>query len=141
MWIKTYSKTFKDLQKERVWALWADVNNRHKWDLDSEYCKLEGPFKVGAKFILKPIGAPVVQIEIIEVRKNHKFTDRTRFFGAIMDGIHEMEATKDGLRLTTTMQISGPLSFIWRKLVVEGIVKTLPDQTEALVALARREDD
>ncbi|MBN9342800.1 MAG: hypothetical protein BGO76_07670 [Caedibacter sp. 38-128] len=141
MWSKSYSNTFKNLKKERVWALWEDVNNRHKWDLDSEYCKLEDSFEVGAKFILKPIGAPVIQIEIIDVRKNHKFTDRTRFWGAIMDGIHEMEETKDGLKLTTTIQISGPLSFLWRKLVADGIVKTLPEQTEALAALAGREDD
>lgn len=141
MWSQSYSKTFKDVRKERVWDLWADVNNRHKWDLDSEYCKLEGPFKVGAKFILKPLKGPLVQIEIVEVRKNHKFTDRTRFWGAIMDGIHEIEETKEGLRLKTTMQVSGPLSFVWRKLVAEGIVKTLPDQTEALVTLARREND
>ena len=141
MWTQSYSKTFKDLKKERVWALWSDVNTRHTWDLDSEYCKLDGPFKAGAKFMLKPMGAPAVQIEIIEAQKNHKFTDRTRFWGAVMDGIHEMETTKDGLKLTTTMQVSGPLSFIWRKLVVEGIIKTLPEQTEALVALARRNND
>lgn len=58
-----------------------------------------------------------------------------------MDGIHEMEETKDGLKLTTTIQISGPLSFLWRKLVADGIVKTLPEQTEALAALAGRKDD
>lgn len=140
MWTRSYSQTFKNIKKADVWRLWVDVNNRHTWDLDSEYCRLEGPFQVGAKFTLKPMGASVVEIEIIEAQENFKFTDRTRFWGAIMDGIHEMEETQEGLRLTTTIQISGPFSFIWRKLVAEGIVKTLPKQTEALVKLTRKKN-
>lgn len=136
MWARTYSKTFTTIKKERVWELWSDVNNRHLWDLDSEYCQTEGPFQAGTSFILKPQGGSRVKIEIIETTPYQSFTDRTRFFGAIMDGIHYMEQTKKGLKITTTIQISGPLSFLWRKLLVENIVRTLPQQTEALVALA-----
>ncbi len=140
MWSRSYSKTFKNIKKEDVWRLWTDINKRHTWDLDSEHCKLEGPFQLGTTFTLKPIGAPIVKIEIIEGQENFKFTHRTRFYGAIMDGIHEMDETSESLRLTTTIQISGPLSFIWRKIVAEGIVKILPEQTEAFVKLARNKN-
>lgn len=48
-----------------------------------------------------------------------------------------MEKTNQGLKLTTTIKVEGPLSWIWRKIVAEEIVATLPHQTDMLIKLAR----
>lgn len=55
-----------------------------------------------------------------------------------MHGDNIVEDTPDGLKLTTTISISGPLSFICRKLVAEDVAEKLPQQTDALMALARK---
>jgi hypothetical protein len=133
MWIKSYSKWFKNLKKEEVWRAWIDVNNRHKWDLDTEYAKLEQPFAVGSEFVVKPKDFSIVKMILTEVEPNYKFTDCTKFFGATLYGTHEMLEEGDGLRLTTTIKITGPLCFVWRKIVGEDIVRTLPEQTDLLV--------
>ena len=133
MWIKSYSKLFKHLKKEDVWKAWADVNNRHKWDSDTEYAKLEQPFDVGSCFIMKPKDFGIVKMILTEVEHLVKFTDCTKFFGATLYGTHEMHEQDEGLCLTTTIRITGPLRFIWQKIVGEGIVKTLPEQTDLLV--------
>ncbi len=138
MWSKTYSITSKDVTKEQMWKLFADVNNWHKWDTGIEYAKMEGKFEKGNSFILKPKGGPKVNITLIETQPTSKFVDLTKFPLAKMTGCHTFEETKDGLKITTTMTVTGPLGFLWRKLVAQNIVDALPFEMAAQIKYASR---
>ena len=122
-----------------IWRLWTDVNNWPKWDPDIISCEMTGKFEKGNHFFLKPKGGPKVKIQLIEVIPGKSFTDCTRFPGAKMYGRHEIKKIEEGVLLKTTMTIKGPLSFIWRKIVAENIVKNMPQQLEGLVNLARKQ--
>jgi hypothetical protein len=137
MWTKTYSKVYPGVKKEDVWSLWTDVNGWTKWHGDLDYCKLEGDFAVGNHFELKPKGAPVVKIELVEIEKGRRFSDLTRFPGAQMVDTHELEETPEGLRLTNTLVVTGWLKLLWIKLVAQNVADTVPKENEALVSLAR----
>ena len=137
MWIRTYSKEYKGIKKSDIWQLWTDVNNWHTWHADLDYCKLEGSFKVGNRFILKPKGAPAVKIELVEIEHERKFKDCTRFFGAKMFDTHEVEETNDGVRLTNTLVVTGLLKFLWIKLVAQHVANSVPEEMDALVNLVR----
>jgi hypothetical protein len=137
MWHKSYSKIYPGISKEKVWRLWEDVNNWDKWDPDIEYAKMSEPFQVGSSFIFKPKGAGEVKLKLVAVEKFRKFTDNFKFFGAELYGIHEMEETPEGLKMTISIQVTGPLRFIWIKLVAQGIVDTIPEQMDALMNLAK----
>jgi uncharacterized protein YndB with AHSA1/START domain len=137
MWSKTYSKKVQGLKAEQVWKVWTDLNQWHTWQSDIEYAKLEGAFKVGNTFLLKPKGGPRVNIEIIKVEPNKQFTDLTRFPGARMYGSHEFIVHSDELEIKTTMSIEGPLSFVWRKIVAEDVANGMMEQTDNLIEKAR----
>lgn len=137
MWIRTYSKIFKNIKKETIWQIWTDVNNWPKWHGDLEYCKLEGAFAVGNHFMLKPKGVKAFKIELTRVEEGRKFTDCTSFFGAKMYDTHELEETPDGLRLINTLVVTGPLGFLWVKLVAQDVADSVPQQMEALVDLTK----
>lgn len=137
MWTKSYSKIFQDISKEDIWGAWADVNNWPKWDKELEYCKLEGSFEVGRQFILKPVGGPKVRIVLSEVLINKKFTDYCKFFGATMYDDHLLEDTSDGLRISNTITVKGPLSFIWANLVGKKVASSVPHSMQALVDYVR----
>lgn len=136
MWTRSYSQVFSNLEKEKIWSAWIDINNWHKWNPAIEYAKLEGNFEVGAVFVLKPRQGPSVNIKIVEVVEGLKFTDCTSFPGAEMYGTHELNEEADGIRLTTTMKVTGMLSLLWEK-IGEEIMKKVPEQTENLVNLVR----
>jgi hypothetical protein len=138
MWQKSHVLTVKDVEPEQVWRIWSDISRRIEWDDDTEWAKIDGPFKKGAVFYMKPKGGPKLKMTISECIPNQLFTDTYRFPLARMDGIHHMEKTSSGLRITTTIKISGPLAWLWRKLVAEKVAKTLPHQTQMLVDLARK---
>ncbi|MHB8357103.1 MAG: SRPBCC family protein [Vulcanimicrobiaceae bacterium] len=137
MWSKTYSQRIRGVPAEKVWKIWTDVNRWHTWQADIEYAKLDGEFKVGKTFELKPRGAPRVSIQIVKVEPGRQFTDLTRFPGARMFGRHEFITYGDELEIRTTMSIEGPLSFLWKKIVAESVADGMPKQTGALIERAR----
>lgn len=137
MWSKTYSKTFQGIQKEDVWRIWTDVNSWSQWHGDLDYCKMEGSFEIGNHFMLKPKGMRAVKIILTEVNAGHSFTDCTSFPGAKMYDTHALEETTEGLKLTNTLVVTGPLKWLWIKLVAQNVANTVPAEMQSLVDLAR----
>ncbi len=138
MWSRTYSKRVKGVKADQLWKVWIDVNQWHTWQGDIEYAKLDGEFKVGSTFVLKPKGGAKVSIEIVSVEPNQAFTDLTQFPLARMYGAHEFIDHGHELEIKTTMSVSGPLSYVWRKLVAEGVAAGLNEQTESLIKKAMK---
>jgi len=137
MWTRTYSKTFEGIKREDIWFVWTDVNNWAKWHGALDYCKMEGPFEVGNHFMLKPKGVRAVKIVLTDLVDGFSFTDCTSFLGAKMYDTHSLEETTEGLKLTNTLVVRGPLKYLWIKLVAQNVADTVPEEMEALVKLAR----
>lgn len=137
MWKRFHSKLYTDVKKENIWRLWTDVNNWATWHGDLDYCKMEGDFVVGNHFMLKPKGVRPVKIIITEINDGYSFTDCTTFPGAKMYDTHAMEETPDGLLLSNTLVVTGPLKWLWIKLVARNVADTVPGEADALVNLAR----
>lgn len=138
MWEKSYSIIEAGLEPSQIWKIWSDINIRPQWDDDTEWAKIEGPFRKDAIFFMKVKKGPKLKMKITECIPNEKFTDTYHFPFARLDGTHQMEKIPNGLRITTTIKMTGPLRWLWRKLVAEKIAATLPHQTELLIKLARK---
>jgi len=138
MWKKSHSIVTKEVTKQQIWKLFADVNNWHTWDEGIEFAKLDGKFEKGNFFTLKPKGGPKVKIKLLETVANEKFVDCTTFPLAKMTGTHIFEETPNGLKITTTMQVDGILSFLWVKLVAKKIVNGLPNEMLVQVNTAKK---
>ncbi len=54
---------------------------------------------------------------------------------------HTMEETATGLKLTNTMVVTGPLKWLWIKLVAQNVADTVPDEIEALMKLAKSQSE
>lgn len=137
MWTRTYSKTFLGIKHEDIWRIWTDVNSWPAWHDDLDYCELEGDFVVGNHFMLKPKDINPVKIVLTEINEGRYFTDCTSFFGAKMYDTHAMENTTEGLKLTNKLVVTGPLKWLWIKLVAQNVADSVPADMEALVKLAR----
>jgi hypothetical protein len=137
MWTKSYSTTVKGIDIDRLWQVWANVDAWHTWQTDLAYAKLEGEFAAGSTFLLKPKGGPRVRIRLMTVEPKQRFCDLTRFPLAKMYGDHQFSVRGDDVEIRTSVSVEGALGFLWRKLVGEGVARSLEAQTQALVAQAR----
>ena len=138
MWTKSHSIITKEVTREQMWKLFADVNNWHTWDRGIEYARLEGRFEKGNHFILRPKGGPDVKVELLETLVNHKFSDVTRFPLARMYDEHLFEETGNGLKITNTITMRGLLGFLWVKIVAQKIADAFPvDMQEQIKAASK----
>lgn len=138
MWTKSHSVVTKEVTKEQIWKLFADVNNWPAWDKGVEFAKLEGKFEKGNHFMFQPKGGPQLKIKIVEAIENQNFTDFIKFPLAKMYGEHLFEETADGLKMTTTMKVQGILGFLWRKIVAQKIVDALPTDMQEQIKAASK---
>lgn len=138
MWTKSHSIVTKEVTKEQMWQLFADVNNWHSWDKSIEFAQLEGVFEKGNHFMFQPKGGPKLKLQIVEAIKNQNFTDLTTFPLAKMYGEHLFEETPEGLKMTTTMKVEGILGFLWRKIVAQKIVDGLPSDMQIQIKAASK---
>ncbi len=137
MWSKSYSKKITGLTVEHIWRVWTDVNRWHEWQDDIDYAKLDGHFAVNNVILFKPKGGPKIKLHLVNVDINKSFTDLTRFPLAKMYDDHEIIDHGDQVELKTTIRMKGPLTFLWRKIIAENIVKGLEKQTENLINQVR----
>lgn len=138
MWTKSYSIVTKEVTKEQMWKLFADVNNWHTWDEGIEFAKMEGKFEKGNFFTLRPKGGPNVKVELLETVENKSFLDVTKFPLAKMFDNHTFEETPLGLKITNTISVTGILGVLWRKIVAQKIVDSLPNDIQTQIKAASK---
>lgn len=138
MWTKSHSIVTKEVTKEQMWKLFADVNNWHTWDEGIEFAKMEGEFEKGNFFTLRPKGGPNVKVELLETVENKSFLDVTKFPLAKMFDNHTFEETPQGLKITNTISVTGVLGFLWRKIVAQKIVDSLPNDMQTHIKAASK---
>ena len=138
MWTKSHSIVTKDVTKEQIWKLFANVNQWHTWDEGIEHAKMEGKFEKGNHFMLRPKGGPNVKVELLETVENKMFLDVTKFPLAKMYDEHLFEETPQGLKITNTITVKGILSFLWVKIVAQKIADALPKEMANQVKVASK---
>lgn len=53
------AKIITDVPAQRFFERWADMSTWPQWNTDTEWVRLDGPFRTGATGRLKPKGGPV----------------------------------------------------------------------------------
>jgi len=137
--VGTETRVVEGISKEEIYAFWADVNNWTKWNDEIESATLEGTFSKGNFFTLTLKGGSKVKIALLEVEENKGFTDLTKFPLAKMYGMHEIVDKEGKIELIATIKIEGLLSFLWTKIVAQGVADNLGSDMDKMIALMKNE--
>jgi hypothetical protein len=138
MWTKSHTIVTKDVTREQMWRLFANVNEWHTWDKEIEFAKLEGKFERGNYFLLRPNGGPNVKVKLLETVKDKSFLDVTEFPFAKMYDQHLFEDSDEGLKITNTITVKGLLTFLWVKIVAQKIADAMPDDMQEQIKAASK---
>ena len=139
MWVQRFSQIYAGVTKKQIWQAWSEVEDWPKWDHGLESCSFikSVGFNNGGLIQLKPNGGPKVKLKLFDVLPNQGFSDACRFLGATMTDVHILEDTDAGLKITNNISVRGPLSWLWVKLVAQGVAQSVPEQTQQLVEYVR----
>lgn len=136
MWIKSHSIVTKKATKEQLWKLFIDVNNWPKFNDGIEFSKLEGRFETGNHYTMKPKGGPRIKVILYDVVENKRCLEVTNFPMAKMYYDHVLEDTSQGLKLTNTITMKGPLTFLWVKMMLKKVAESMPLHMEQQIKIA-----
>jgi len=124
---------------ETIWDFWSDVETWHTWDDGLDGAAIEGEFVAGATGWLKPANGPKVKLELVKVHTNKFFQDRTQLPLGWIDFFHTVEEIGDQTKITQQIEMTGPLTFIFSRLIGKGLKQRLPSVMNTLVRLAEEE--
>jgi hypothetical protein len=118
-------------------ARWADMATWPEWNTDTEWVRLDGPFVTGSTGVLKPKGGPKVKFVLDSVVPEREFVDVSLLLGARLTFRHVVERLDDGgslIRVDVTM--SGPLRWLWARILGKGFRASLQPDLDRLVVTA-----
>lgn len=122
---------------EVVFALYADVARWPNWDSEVRAVDLPG-LVPGAVGYLKPRSGPKARIRVTEVTPNRSFTVESALPLFWMQFGHTLSEAGGLTTATHSLRFSGPLAFLFRRLIGAGIHRTLPATLQGLKAAAER---
>jgi hypothetical protein len=110
-----FAETTIEGTASRAWEILTDVDRWSEWDPHEEAARIEGPFAVGSSVWAKPRGGPASTATIAAVEEGRSWTNDCPLPGGRLLGRTELEQHGEGrLRIRKTMQISGPLTPLFR---------------------------
>src|SRR5689334_19261273 len=100
-----------DVTPRAFFARWADMATWPQWNTDTEWVRLDGPFRTGATGRLKPKGGPATRFVVTSLVEGREFTDVSLLLGARLTFQHLVGVDAAG-RTTVTVEVTlaGPLA-------------------------------
>jgi hypothetical protein len=137
MTIITTSHATTKAAPSAVFARWADMETWPKWNTDTEWVRLDGPFAAGATGVLKPKGGPKVKFRIERLVPETEFVDVSLLPGARLTFAHNVTPDPEGgCAIDVTISISGPLRGLWTRILGDGFRRSAQPDLDRLVEAA-----
>jgi hypothetical protein len=123
----------------RFFARWIDHESWTEWSPDTEWVRLDGPARLGAKGRLKPAGGPRVAFTISAFEQDRRYADTSTFPGARLVFDHTVTAAGDRTELAARVTVTGPLARLWAAILGKGFRKSVQADLDRLIALVEEE--
>ncbi len=120
----------------KLYSAITDIANWPRWDDELESTTHDGALTPGSRFSLKPKGGPNVQLTIEAAEPCSVFRDVAHLPLAKMTTTHEFQPAEGGTRVRVRIDVSGPLGFLWDRIVARKQAQGLQAQTRALARFA-----
>ncbi len=123
---------------EAIFKLWADIDHWAEYDKGIEWAKLTDTFTAGGHYTIKPKGGPKVKSTILVVEPYEKFVDISHLLGATLQFEHTIIKQGSTNTVSIIMTISGPLGWVWAKILGKNQQADLEESTKNLIAKAEQ---
>ena len=136
MWVTEHSVE-TTAPPEAIWRQWSDVDRWPEWNGDIERIEVDGPFAVGSRIRMVPVGDEPVELRIAEVVEPELFVDEADLGEIVVRTIHRVEQlVGERTRVTYRMEITGPAADTVGPQVGPEISGDFPQVLAALVERA-----
>lgn len=127
------------LPPSEIWKIWSNFSEAPLWDTDVSHCELDGPFQPGTrgKCVLKNGLSMPLKLEAVRLHESYRNTARLLWIDLEFDHqMHRLSAHET--QVTHSAKISGPLSFLYRRLLRKMLTAAMTTALDNLRTLAEQ---
>jgi uncharacterized protein YndB with AHSA1/START domain len=122
---------------EAVWAVLRDLGQWPRWDTSMERVALQGPFAVGSRVAMTPVGQDPIESTIVGITEAEYYADRTDFGGVTLQFSHTLtRLAGGGTRITHRLEITGDDAAELGPKLGPEITADFPEAMDGLLAAA-----
>ncbi|HEY3146768.1 MAG TPA: SRPBCC family protein [Dongiaceae bacterium] len=121
---------------DQIYRALCDVARWPDWDDELERVTIAGAAATGAPFTLRPKGGPNVRMKIVAAEPARLFVDCALLPLARIRTTHELLPHAGGTLVRSIVDVTGPLGFLWDRLVARKLANSAHAQTLRLGAHA-----
>jgi hypothetical protein len=137
MWVHEYTAETAASPKG-VWQVLRNLDEWGSWDTSLEWVRLQGPFQVGSKVVMKPNGQDPITSVIVDVTENRVYADETNLGEITLRFSHTLEPLESGgTKVTHRLEITGPAADSVAPELGPAITEDFPEAMDALLARAQ----
>ncbi len=137
-WSTTSVHDAAGLTADDVWErAYADASAWPRWNRALSRADAEGAFATGSTVRVRFRTGLRLRFTLVDVQAGREFTDESRLPGARMGHRHLIEPTADGVRLTNTIYIEGPLAKAWSPILGPTARRGLPGWQRLIAEVAQ----
>ena len=120
---------------------WIDHDTWPAWSPDTEWVRLDGPARRGTRGVIKPKGAPRAKFVITACEPATsetgaaEYTDTSTLPGATLVFRHIARPSPDGTDLQVDVTMTGPLTFVWARVMGGGFKTSAQADLDRLVTI------
>jgi uncharacterized protein YndB with AHSA1/START domain len=123
--------------RERVWALWTDIEGWPSWNPAVVRAELGGPFGEGATGSVRAAGGPASKLTVLAVEPERLFVTEASERLMRLRFEHELDDGADGqVRLTQRVQMTGLATPLMRRTIGPRLERSIPVALANLVERA-----
>ena len=141
MWSFTHSIESREVTRQQVWAVWADLPNWPTWDTAAAWVRPDaaGPMVAGQTYVIQPRKGVKAHSTITAADPGRSFADVTRLPLCRLGFDHTVEdLPAGGVRVTHRVTLAGPLTFLFTPLLGRRIAAGIPEVMANLIARAAK---
>lgn len=127
-----------DVPPATVFAIYTEVDGWNRWDPDTRSARLDGPFAVGTRGVLAPTQGFPVKMTLTEVAPDRSFTVTCQAPLCTMRFDHELTPDGPDVIVVHRVSFSGPLAWLFARLVGARIRLGLPVTMQSLKRFAEQ---
>jgi hypothetical protein len=130
-------ETVTDLKPEELYRAIIALQRWPEWDTELQLVEYDGkPLQVGSIFFLKPKGGPRTRMRVETVAPPRLFVDVAYLPLGRMRTSHEFLPVAKGTSVRTSIETTGPLAFLWDKVIASKQATGAAEQTARFLAFA-----
>ena len=103
-----HTTTYASAAPERFFARWCDLATHPEWSSSMEFLRLDDPFALGARGVLKAKGGDPAPFMVTAVEIDRVYADTTFLDGADLTVRHEAHPHDGGTRIVLLADLEGP---------------------------------